>query len=237
MEELAKHTWLYLGNSLIAALIVLGLLSAAAAKKERVPGRFQNFFEFALDGLRNMFLGALGPGGEKHLPIVLTLFFYILIGNFLGMVPALRSPTAATSVTIALGIVTIVYVHISAIQAKGVGGYLKHFLGPVMALAPLFIFIEIVGEIAKPFSLAMRLFGNIFGEDQIVEQIYHAMGTSVIAHLIPVQVVVNLLQAFTNLIQAFIFALLTCGYLVAMTDTSHDDEHGHDAPPHAIAAE
>ncbi|MDR3709774.1 MAG: F0F1 ATP synthase subunit A [Capsulimonadaceae bacterium] len=229
MEELSKPiviVW-YLINSLIAGGIVFALLRAAASKMKKVPGRYQNFFEWSIEALRGLFMGALGPGGERHLPLVFTLFFYILIGNFLGLVPGFKSPSAHPSITIALGIIVFIYVQWIGITSNGIIGYLKHFMGPLLILAPLFILIEIIGELSKPFSLAMRLFGNIFGEDQLVDMVFKAQGNSVILHLIPFQFLFNLLQAFTNCIQAFIFALLTCSYIALMSAHHDDDEDAH----------
>lgn len=232
MEDLKYRATYYLG-SLVSFLIVFGLLALAGSKRERIPGRLQNFFEFALEGLRGLFMGALGEGGEKHLPLIFTLFFYILVGNFLGLVPPFHSPTAATSTTIALGLIVFFYVQYIGIKANGLLGYLKHFLGPIIFLAPLFLIIEIVGELAKPFSLAMRLFGNIFGEDQIVKVIFDGMKPLPLwAHLIPFQILINFLQCFTNLVQAFIFALLSCAYISIMSQQHHDEGDAYEPRPH-----
>ena len=237
MEELSKPIVLvwYLINSLIASVIVFALLARAGKNTQKVPGRYQNFFELAIEGLRGMFMGALGPGGERHLPLVFTLFFYILISNFLGLFPGLKSPTSATSVTIALGIIVFFYVQWVGITSNGIIGYLKHFAGPVIFLVWLFVPIEIIGELSKPFSLAMRLFGNIFGEDKLVDMIFAAQGHSFILHLVPLQFLVNLLQVFTNCVQAFIFALLTCSYIALMSAPHGDDEGGHGAKSSAPA--
>lgn len=231
MEEVWNHEWLYLAFSLITAIVVLVAGGMAAAKKEKVPGRYQGLFEWAVDALRGMFMAALGPGGEEHLPLIFALFFFILIGNFLGFVPGFKSPTAATNVTIALGLIVFVYSQYIGLRSNGFLGYIKHFAGPIWWLAPLFIIIEVVGEVSKPFSLGMRLFGNIFGEDQIVQQVYAAQGHSIILHLIPMQFIVMILQAFTNCIQAFIFSILACSYIALMS--GHHEEGGEHQEAHA----
>jgi F-type H+-transporting ATPase subunit a len=231
-----KPWWWYTINGVIAGAVVLGVLALAASKREKIPGRLQNFFEYALDGLKSLFLGALGEGGERHLPLILALFFYILVSNFLGFVPGLTSPTAATSTTIALGLIVFVYVHYYGIKTSG-WGYFKHYMGPILILTPLFIVIEVVGELSKPFSLAMRLFGNIFGEDQLVDQVNMAQGKNFLLHLIPFQIPINLLQAFTDLVQAFIFALLSCAYISIMTLQHHDNGDSHNGSPHAMDAD
>jgi F-type H+-transporting ATPase subunit a len=221
-----KHWWVYAIYSLIAAVIclVVGILSVS--KPSKIPGRLQNLMELAVGGLKDLFSEALGPHAQEHLPLVLSLFFYILVSNLMGLVPGLTSPTASTSVTVALGIIVFVYVQYIGIKSRGILGYLKHFVGPLLALCWLFIPIEIIGELAKPFSLAMRLFGNIFGEDKISEL---AAGAGNRLH-IPFQFPVYLLQIFTDLVQAFIFALLTCAYISIIS--SHDEDEGAHGDDH-----
>ncbi len=236
---------LYLINGLIAALVllVLGLL-ATRQPNVRKPGRVQGFFEWAVAGLSDLFRGALGPGAEQHLPLVLALFFFVLFTNLAGLIPSIPgfksdgslaepyiiSATAATSTTVALALIVFFYVQYVGIRAKGLGGYLKHFLGPVPFLFWLFLPIEIIGEFVKPFSLSMRLFGNIYGEDVI-----NGLALGAGSHIfLPVQVLINILQTFTDVVQAFIFALLTCAYISIMTETGHDegdfDDHSSRKP-------
>jgi F-type H+-transporting ATPase subunit a len=226
----------YLINGIAAALALL-ILGISAARKRNVksPGRLQGFFEWTISEMSNLFRGALGPHGERHLPLVLALFFYILFSNLAGLIPSIpgyqangtlaepyiASSTAATSTTVALALIVFFYVQYVGIRSKGLFGYLKHFLGPVIFLFWLFLPIEIIGEFVKPFSLSMRLFGNIYGEDVI-----HNLALTAGAHFfIPVQFLINVLQAFTDVVQAFIFALLTCAYIAIMSDT-HEDSGG-----------
>ena len=232
----------YLINGIAAGLTLLIMGYIAAGKRNiKRPGRLQGFFEWSIAELSNLFRGALGPNAEQHLPLVLALFFYILFTNLTGLIPSIVgykpngtlgepyivSATAATSSTVALALIVFVYVQYIGIRAKGLLGYLKHFVGPVPFLFFLFIPIEIIGEFVKPFSLSMRLFGNIYGEDVINGL---ALGSG--AHFfIPVQFLINVLQTFTDVVQAFIFALLTCAYISIMSDT-----HGHDGNENDFAA-
>ena len=227
MEEVQKYEYLYLACSIITGIVVLVLIGIAGAKQEKIPGRYQGFFELLIDGLRGLFRGALGPGGDRHLPLIFTLFFFILIGNFLEFIPGMKSPTSATNVTIALGIIVFVYAQYVGITSNGFLGYLKHFAGPILVMAPLFFVIEIVSEISKPFSLGMRLFGNIFGEDQIYQQISLVQGKNWILHVLPLQVPWMLFQAFTDTVQAFIFALLACSYIGLMSGHHEEDDDAH----------
>ena len=224
----------YLINGLAAALVLLILgLYAAGQHNVKRPGRLQGFFEWSIAGLSDLFRGALGPNAERHLPLVLALFFYVLFTNLAGLIPSIPgfkpngelreayiiSATAATSTTVALAVIVFIYVQYVGIKNRGLLGYLKHFLGPVPFLFWLFLPIEIIGEFVKPFSLSMRLFGNIYGEDVI-----NGLALGAGSHIfIPVQVLINLLQVFTDVVQAFIFALLTCAYISIMSEQHHDD--------------
>jgi F-type H+-transporting ATPase subunit a len=224
----------YLINGIAAGLtlIVLGLI-AASRRQIKKPGRLQGFFEWSIAGLSDLFRGALGPKAEEHLPLILALFFYVLFTNLTGLIPSILgykadgtlaepyivSATAATSTTVALALIVFFYVQYIGIRERGFFGYLKHFVGPVPFLFFLFIPIEVIGELVKPFSLAMRLFGNIYGEDVI-----NGLALGAGAHFfLPVQFIINLLQTFTDVVQAFIFALLTCAYIAIMSEPHHDD--------------
>jgi F-type H+-transporting ATPase subunit a len=228
----------YVINGIAAAVVLLILARLATAKPNvKRPGRLQGFFEWSVAALSDMFRGALGPNAEQHLPLVLTLFYFVLFANLSGLIPSIFvfkpdgtlvepyvvSATAATSTTVALALIVFFYVQYVGIRTKGFLGYCKHFLGPVpfLGLVPMFILflpIEIIGEFVKPFSLSMRLFGNIYGED-VINQLALVAGSHI---WIPIQVFINLLQTFTDIVQAFIFALLTCAYIAIMSETGHD---------------
>ncbi len=219
----------------LTSLITLLVCAWAAAPRARVPGRLQNAMELMLSSLGDIFVGAMGPGGRRHLPLVFGLFFYILFCNMLELIPGFRAATANPSTTIGLGIIVFFYTQYVGITSKGLKEYLKHFVGPLLVLAPLFIVIEILGEFIKPFSLGMRLFGNIYAEDVMNDL---AAGAIHIGPLnFPLQIIVYPLQIFTGVIQAFIFAMLTCAYIGIMSETHHNetgDFEVPDAPDHNV---
>lgn len=198
----------------------------AVAGRSKVPGRLQSIVEIMMEYLRDTFMSALGPGGERHLPLIFGLFWYILFCNLLELIPLFKAATANPSTTIGLGIIVFFYTQYVGITSKGIGPYLKHFLGPLLVLAPLFFVIEVMGEFVKPFSLGMRLFGNIYAED-IMNDLAAGAGQR---FYIPFQVIVYFLQIFTGVIQAFIFALLSSAYLGLMGESHHDE--GDEANPH-----
>jgi F-type H+-transporting ATPase subunit a len=226
MEELIEHWPVYAFYVGFISLVVILVGMAAVSKKAKVPGRLQAAFELLYVSLKNIFMSALGHGGEKHLPLAFTLFFYILFCNLLELIPPIKAPTSNPSVTLAMGVIVFFYVQAVGIRARGVIGYLKHFLGPMLALAILIFPIEILGELIKPFSLGMRLFGNIYAEDIMNELAATALP------FVPMQILVYFLQIFTGSIQAFIFSILTCAYIGLMSE--HHDDHGdeHDHHPH-----
>jgi len=218
MHLLAWTIYVFFGLLTGLILIVLGLVISATASA-RNPSRFQIAVELLLDNVRDLLSASLGEGGASHLPLVMTFFLYILVGDIIGQIPAFKSPTAATSTTIGLGLISFFYVQYVGIKTNGLGGYLKHFAGPVLLLCWLFIPIEIVGELSKPFSLGMRLFGNIYGED-VINDLAVAAGGS---FHIPVQLPVYFLQLFTDLIQAVIFSLLTAAYISIFVSSHHQE--------------
>ena len=213
---------------LLTSVLLLAFGAYAASKRALVPGRAQGFVEWVMDYLREIFLGALGPGGERHLPLIFALFWYILFCNMIELIPFFRAATANPSTTIGLGIIVFFYTQYVGIKAKGLKEYLKHFIGPLLILSPLFIVIEILGEFIKPFSLGMRLFGNIYAEDQMNDLAATAVHLGPLN--LPLQIIVYPLQIFTGGIQAFIFAMLTCAYIGIMSETHHNSEGDFDVP-------
>lgn len=202
----------------ILAALVLSLIAVLATRDyQRIPGRFRNLLEACVEGLQGMVRMLMGHEGDKHLPFLGSLFVYILVLNLLGLLPLSRSPSIALSITGALGITTFFMVQYSGIKANGIGGYFKHLMGPVVFLAPLMFFIEILGELIKPASLSLRLKGNIGGEDVLIEQLLHMGGW------IPIHLPILLFGVFTSFLQAFIFTALASIYIQIMT--AHGDEH------------
>ena len=172
--------------------------------KER-PGRLQNLLEIAVSGLENFFSGILGrENGRKYLFFLGPLFCFIILSNYSGLIPGVgiskyvKAPTSSLSVTLGLGIVTFVFLQAAGIHA-GAKHYLKHFLTPVVPLL-------LLDELIKPASLALRLFGNIFGEETVMENLYH---------LLPIgaPIIMMVLSLLFCAIQAIVYTMLTASYL------------------------
>jgi F-type H+-transporting ATPase subunit a len=220
-------------DAVVCSLIAVAGLSllAAVGKKNlsKVPGKVQNILEVAVEGIRGILVDLIGPDGPKYLPLMGTLFLYIFANNLIGLIPGLKSPTMSLSTTFALGFTVFVCVHTIAIKANGLAGYLKHFAGDVAWLAPLFFVIHVVGEFAKPASLSLRLYGNIFGEDNVIAALL-GMGKGA---YIPLQAPMLAFGIFTAFLQSFIFTSLSCIYIQGFTEhAGHHGHEGHDGHEH-----
>ncbi|HEV3028880.1 MAG TPA: F0F1 ATP synthase subunit A [Planctomycetota bacterium] len=223
--ELGQFWFDAIGFSIIAAVLLIVFASMATKAYNRVPSGIQNLFEWIIGLLRGLVQGFIpGKQGDRYVPYLGSLFLYIFTMNMLGVIPAFRSPTMTLSTTAALGITTFVMVQQFAIRATGFVAYVKHFMGEVLWLAPLMLVVEVIGELAKPLSLSLRLYGNIFGEDKVAEELM-ALGGG----WVPVQAPMLFLAIFTSFLQAFIFTTLSTIYIASKVvhEGGHGDEHGH----------
>jgi F-type H+-transporting ATPase subunit a len=155
-----------------------------------------------------------GEEGRAFFPFIATLFIYILMCNLIGLVPGFFSPTANINTTLSMALCTFIFTHYLGVKYHGVK-YIKHFLGPVPALAPLFLPIELIGHSARVMSLTLRLFGNIMGEDLVLAILLMLAGS----FLAPLPMM--FLAVFTSVVQAFIFALLSMMYFAGSMEHAH----------------
>lgn len=201
---------------MIYIIIALAIFAAIAGKRfTLVPGKMQSILELVADAFLNMVDENMGHKGRKYFPFILTLAVFIFVSNALGLVPGLLPPTANLNCTLGLALVVFFMTHIIGVKEHGIK-YLKHFVGPVWWLAPLMIPIEIIGHLARPLSLSLRLFGNMMGHEQIVMVLLILM--PIAYPLLAVSTALGILVIF---IQAFIFALLSMLYLGGALEESH----------------
>lgn len=198
--------------ALLVLLIFTVFLPLAARRYDRQrPGRIQNFLEMVVAGIRSLVSDIIGHGAEKrYLNVIGGFAVFIFVANLFGLFFFLQPPTGSLSTTVALAVLSFLYFNFQGIKEHGVLGYLKHFMGPVLWLAPLFFVIEIIGNFARILSLSLRLFMNIYGEHT---------ATGIFAGLVPIVVPWPLmaLGLFTALLQAFIFATLSSVYISLAT--------------------
>ena len=155
-----------------------------------------------------------GEEGRAFFPYIATVFIYIAVCNLIGLLPGFLSPTSNINTTLSLALCTFVYTHYLGIKYHGVK-YIKHFLGPIPALAPLFFPIEVIGHFARVLSLTLRLFGNIMGEDLVLAILLFLAGT----FLAPLPMM--FLAVFTSVVQAFVFTLLSMMYFAGSMEHAH----------------
>ncbi len=230
--EAEASPWLLFGMSGLVIILLTIFSVVATWKLQRIPeSRFQNGVEFVVSALNNFISGIVGPGGEKYTPFVGTIFVYVLTMNLIGLVPGLKAPTSGLSITIAMALVVFVMYNFYGIRQTGFKRWFMHLLGEPLWLAPLMFPIHVIGELARPLSLSIRLFGNIFGEETILVIL---AGMSVVflrIHEIPVlalptQFPMMVFAVFTSFVQALVFAMLTAIY-IAIAVAGHEEHTTH----------
>jgi F-type H+-transporting ATPase subunit a len=217
--------WENLFFSLLSVLILGLIVSTATRHRRLVPGRLQNTVELLVENLDNFICGILGPQGRRYVPFLGSLFIYILFMNLFGLIPGMKSPTANLNQTLALALCVFLYVQYTGMRNFGIKGYIFHMAGeprdPItFVLVPIMLPLHIIGELAKPLSLSLRLFGNITGEDVLIV-IFVTLGIGMIGFLhlpigIPLQVPFIFLAILTSTIQALVFTLLSTVYFLMM---------------------
>ena len=131
------------------------------------PGKLQHIFEIIRDFVRGESEDAVGHGGSKYLPFFGTLFIFILICNLIGIIPGFESPTINPSVPAGCALATFCYYNLMGFREQGIGKYLAHFAGPMPFLAPLMVPIELISHMARPLSLTVRLYANMYAGEQV----------------------------------------------------------------------
>ncbi len=221
--------------SLFVAATISLIFYIGSRRRELIPTGLQNFLEYVVENLRRLILDVLGPDGEKHLPFLGTIFVYILSMNWIGLVPLFKPPSSSLNITIGMAICVFVRVQYLNFKNMGVGGYLYHLSGSPKTwmewlLVPLLFPIELLTQISRPITLALRLFGNIMGEHVLISAIaifsiaLFTIGTLPLS--IPLQTPFMLFAILTGLMQALVFTLLSTVYILLSTP-HHDENHSH----------
>jgi F-type H+-transporting ATPase subunit a len=197
------------------AMIILVILGWIGGKSVTlVPKSVQNVFEVIISGLEEFMVGITGEEGRDSAPLLLTIFLFVLLGNLFGLVPGFYPPTASINTTVALAVIAVSWSHIIGIKKHGVK-YIKHFLGPVPVLMPLFFIIEVIGHLARVLSLTLRLFGNMMGHELVVGILLMLAGP----FLIPLPIMA--MGILVSLIQAIVFFLLPTMYIAGAIEEAH----------------
>lgn len=200
-------------------LVYLANRQLATASDAAVPDdslTLRNIAELLVEGVTGMAEGVLGHKGRHYVHLYGSFFLFILCANLIGLLPGFAPPTSNFNVTFALGVLSFVSYNFYGFAEQGVG-YLKHFVGPIWWLGILMVPLELIDNLVRPFSLSLRLFGNMTG-DHVVLEIF----TDLTKVVIPV--VFYMLGAFVSLVQAFVFTLLSMVY-VSLAVAGHEDHH------------
>lgn len=224
------HQWENILFSIgIGCLISFGMYFGIR-EKALLPKGFQNGIEAFVEGFRGFIIEILGPEGEKYVPFLGTLFIYILCMNWFVLIPLMKSPTASLNVTAGLAITVFVLVQYLNIKNWGIKGFLYHLAGSPKdtmgwLMVPLMLPIEILTQLTRPLTLALRLFGNVLGEDILIG-VFAMFGVSFLAWVgapigVPLQLPFMFLALLTGLMQALVFTLLSTVYILLSQPNGH----------------
>ena len=240
-EKIGQIGPLPITNSLITTWLVVAILVGfayiATRKVTAIPNPLQNFAEFLVESLRNLVESVAHEKTKIFFPIVASFFFFIIVGNYLGLlpgvgtigffetshlpnsqiaqpptfVPLFRSINSDLNTTLALALVSVITTHYLAIKYLGFGSYLKKWfpLSPIMLFVGL---IELAGEFTKVVSLSFRLFGNIYAGESVL----HTASHKLFAFIIPIPFLS--LELIVGFVQALVFSMLTLAFMVLLTE-------------------
>ena len=184
-----------------------------------IRDRLQTFFEALVGGLENFIIDNMGEKGRRFVPLLCGIFIYIFSMNLLGLVPGFDAPTANLNTTESVALCVFVYYNYVGIRQWG-PGYVRHFTGSNKALVPLMFPIEIISHLARPLSMSLRLFGNIFGEEMTL-LIFFSFGASVFVGVLFGTVPLYFLFLLGKTLQAFILFILAMIYLQGAVEHAH----------------
>lgn len=204
---------------------VIWILKGKLSEDDPKPGQLT--LEAGYLAIKDMMQDIIGPQGMKYFPVVATFAVLILISNLMGFFPLFMAPTASTSVTFALGIASFVYYNYIGIKENGIASHLGHLAGPIWWLAWFIFPLELISNFIRPASLSIRLFGNIFADEQVaatVSGLGATIGLPEWSTQLLLPVVMMPLALLVTLVQTLVFTLLSTIYL---SEVSHGD-HGHD---------
>lgn len=210
---------------IFGALFVMGLITLlgfnykkyaeASIAQDGMPSdkfSFGFLVEMVVSFIDDTIEGVLGHAADKFRWLMVGLFVFILVGNLSGLIPGFPPPTVNMSTNVGMGLIVFFVYNFAGFKEHGIG-YLKQFAGPLLAAAPLMIIIETISHFARPFSLGLRLMGNIFGDHMLV-----AIFTGMTVFVVPSFLMFfGVLVAF---VQSFVFTLLS-GVYISMA-VSHD---------------
>jgi len=200
----------------LASLILIAVGLVAARVHRASPGKLGHLIEMAILFIRDeIAIPNIGEHGARFVPYLLTTFLFILLCNLLGLIPYGSTATGNISVTAGLALMAFVMIQVAGVREYGLVKHLKHLVpqGVPLWLAPIMVFVEIIGMLAKPFALCMRLFANMMGGHVVILSLLGLIFIMNSLLVVPISVgfvlFINLLELLVAFIQAYIFTMLT----------------------------
>jgi F-type H+-transporting ATPase subunit a len=204
--------WLAIELLVVLIIVVLFAILRPRLSPDR-PGKLQHFFEAIYTFIKGQTDDAIDHGG-RFVSFFGTLFIFILFMNLMGVIPGLEAPTMNPAVPAGLAVATFLFYNWAGMREHGPGKYLMHFAGPMPILAPLMIPIEFISHLARPLSLSLRLYANMFAGEQVT------LAFLGLTYLIIPSVFMGL-HVFVSLLQAYIFTLLAIIYVSGAVSHEH----------------
>ncbi len=222
LSNLVNESTIHIVSAAFIAVVLI-ILAVIIKIRLRDPEKFvipsEKFnligvFDIIVEWVLGLMEGVMGERAIKFLPLVGSVFLYIFFCNLLSLIPGFLPPTDNINTNLPVAVTVFVYYHAVGVKEHGVKGYLKHFAGPIIWLAPLMFSLEIISHCVRPISLSVRLFGNITGDHMVL---------GIFSNLIPlfVPVIFLALALFVAFIQAFVFSLLSTVYIALATEKEH----------------
>ena len=197
----------------VGVILLLFFLIRLSLSVEK-PGSLQHVSEMLNEFVTSQSEGVIGEHSSRFVPFLSALFLLILVGNLIGLIPSLESPTATGGATLGCAVIAFIYYNFHGLREQGVLGYLKQFMGPIWWLMPLMFVIEIVSHLARVMSLSIRLYANMFAGDMVTMAFF-----AIIPLGIPV--IFLLLHVAVSFLQAYIFMLLNAIYISLAVSHEH----------------
>ncbi|MCY7376912.1 MAG: F0F1 ATP synthase subunit A [Pyrinomonadaceae bacterium] len=213
----------------LLTVVIIWIFKGKLSADDPQPGQLT--LEAGVLAIKDLVVSIIGEHGFKYFPVVATFAVLVLVSNLMGLFPLFMSPTAHVSVTFALGIASFVYYNYIGISENGIVAHFAHLTGPrlplvlTLIITPLIFLIELFSNMIRPMTLGIRLFANMFADEQIAV---------IISGLFPpftqilVPVVLLPLALFVALVQTLVFTLLSMIYLSEVSHAPHDHAHGEE---------
>jgi F-type H+-transporting ATPase subunit a len=209
----------YVSYAFLATILLVAVAAVLRGSMTLVPTGLQNFVEVLAETMLNLAEETIGHGwGKRFFPLIATIFMYIMVCNFMGLIPGFASPTSNINMTASMALPVFLATHFYGIRVHGVK-YITHFLGPIRSIAalPLMVMmfiVELISHLARPVTLSVRLFGNMIAKHYLL---------AVLGMLVPVLLpsLVLGLGVLVSVVQAYVFALLTTLYLAGAVEEAH----------------